>query len=476
MPINIRRTTIKRLFVSWLLLSLALGGIEFYLEMEDADDFIMNLAVKESASFTNENLQRINQSGADQSALRQKAAEFLKNQFTIVELYNRDKKKILEEMDPDAQAVEVENELKKHPHSFPLGDYPYYRKLLIGEHVFMQLLVPLREKNGTIAGYFEGVYQVDADMMRHIKAGVVHTLLLVVIVTLITTVALYPVILNINRRLAWLNRNLESEVAARTADLRRTNGELTKVNEQIRLEMEIAEEVFARLFDGKGPTLAGLRYYHRFLGTAGGDLLLTAKTADGRNFVLVGDVTGHGLSAALVAMPIAEAFQRLVEQGAAFESIIAALNRLLRERLPTGFFLAAALVEIHPEDGRIVFWNGGLPPALAGCPGGPLRRLASRNVALGICDEPALWENTETFTAQPGERLYIYTDGVTEANSLTGEHFGEERLIALIAKAAEEENFIAQLEGALNAHSGNIFADDVTLVEIPLYSGKTTIS
>ena len=466
MIFDIRKIAIKRLFISWILLSLVIGGIDFYLEMEDADSYIMNLAVKESESFTGENLHRINQTNADLSTLRQKATEFLKNNFTVVELYNRDKKKILEEMDPGVEAVE--DELKKHPHSFPFAESPYYHKLLIGENAYMQLLLPLREKNGAIAGYFEGVYQLDAEMVLHIKESVMHTLLLVVAVTLITTVALYPVILNIHRRLVWLNQNLESEVEARTADLRRSNSALTEVNGQIRQEMEIAEEVFARLFEGSGPTLPGLRYYHRFLGTAGGDLLLTANAADGRRLVLVGDVTGHGLSAALVAMPIAEAFHRLVEQGAHFEAIIAYLNRLLRERLPTGFFLAAALVEIHPVEGRIVFWNGGLPPALIGRPGEPLRRLVSRNVALGITDEPALWENVETFTAQPGERLYIYTDGVTEASSPTGEHFGEERLATLIAKAAREEDFIAQLEAALNAHSGNTFADDVTLVEIPV--------
>jgi len=199
MIFNIRRIAIKRLFISWILLSLVLGGIDFYLEMEDADDFVMNLAVKESESFTGENLHRINQTDADLSALREKAAEFLKSHFAIVELYNRDKKKILEAMDPGVDAVE--DQLKKHPHAFPFAGSPYYRKLLIGENVYMQLLLPLREKNGAIAGYFEGVYQVDADMVQRIKSGVLRTLLLIVIVALITTLAFYPIIIFLHREL-----------------------------------------------------------------------------------------------------------------------------------------------------------------------------------------------------------------------------------------------------------------------------------
>jgi HD-GYP domain-containing protein (c-di-GMP phosphodiesterase class II) len=203
---NVNKIVVQRLFISWILLSLVIGGIDFYLEMEIADDFIMDMAVKESESFTSENLHRINQADADLGTLRQKAAEFLKSRFVIVELYNRDKKKILENMDPGKEAVE--DELKKHAHSFPLGNSSDYRKLLIGENVFMQVLLPLRDKDGAIAGYFEGVYQVDAETLRNIKNGVMHTLLLIVIVALITTLAFYPIIIFLNRELVHFASSL----------------------------------------------------------------------------------------------------------------------------------------------------------------------------------------------------------------------------------------------------------------------------
>ena len=93
---TIHKTVAKRLFVSWVLLSLAVGSLTLYLEMETADDAIVALAVQESETFTGENLHRINQAGADLSTLREKATEFLKSHFVIVELYNRHKKKILE--------------------------------------------------------------------------------------------------------------------------------------------------------------------------------------------------------------------------------------------------------------------------------------------------------------------------------------------------------------------------------------------
>lgn len=208
MPLNnnIHNLVVRRLALAWIILSIVLGGIVFYLETESTDDRILNLAVMETESFTSENLYRLNQPDPDLSGLRQKTTEFLKSHFVIVELYNRDKKKILEETDPGKDAIEAE--LKQNPHSFPLADATYYRKLLIGENVFLQVLQPLKEKNGTLAGYFEGVYQVDAETLKGIRNDVVRALILVVVIVLATTLVLYPIIILLNKNLVHLSRDL----------------------------------------------------------------------------------------------------------------------------------------------------------------------------------------------------------------------------------------------------------------------------
>lgn len=206
MDFNVHKIVFRRLLISWIALSLVIGGIAFYVEMEAADDTIMALAVQESESFTGENLHRLNQADADLAQLREKAAEFLQSHFIVVEMYNRDKRKILELMDPGKEAVE--DELKKHTHTFPLGNSRYYRKLLVGEEMFMQVLLPLRDPGGAIAGYFEGVYQVDAETLRNIRNGVLHALLLVVVVAFAVTAALYPVIIFLNRELVHFASSL----------------------------------------------------------------------------------------------------------------------------------------------------------------------------------------------------------------------------------------------------------------------------
>ena len=203
---NIHTIVVRRLALAWVILSIVLGIGVAYLETESADDRILSLAIQETESFTSENLSRLNQPDPDLSGLRQKTAEFLKSHFIIVELYNRDKRKILEEADPGKDGIEAE--LKKTPHSFPLAAATYYRKMFIGENVFLQVLLPLKEKNGALAGYFEGVYQVDAETLDNIRNDVIRALILVVVIVLATTLVLYPIIISLNKGLVQLSRDL----------------------------------------------------------------------------------------------------------------------------------------------------------------------------------------------------------------------------------------------------------------------------
>lgn len=210
MDTNIHKKVLKRLFFAWLALSLLMGGIVFYWEMEKVDDRVLKLATREAGSFTSETLDHFNR--IDQThpeILRQiqdKAAEFLKQHFTVIELYNRNKEKFLEATDPGAEFVEAE--LKKHMHSFPLENSVEYYKFYIGARIYMQVLLPLEDSRGHLAGYFEGVYQVDDDTFNSIRDDVARTLLLVVVIVFATSVMLYPIIISLNRGLIRLSGDL----------------------------------------------------------------------------------------------------------------------------------------------------------------------------------------------------------------------------------------------------------------------------
>lgn len=200
---NIHKKIVIRLLLGWLSLSLVIGGAVFYLEMEKVDKLVLGLAVKESQPFTVE----FDRASASQvETLKQKADEFLKGHFIVLELYDEHKKQILEQVSSGRE--EIEQKLKQYVHPFPLENVTYYKKFWIDRQLFLQVLLPLRDKSGELIGYFEGVYQVDAETLREIETDITRTLLLVVIVTLITTIMLYPIIISLNRGLIKLTSDL----------------------------------------------------------------------------------------------------------------------------------------------------------------------------------------------------------------------------------------------------------------------------
>ncbi|OIR18100.1 cyclic di-GMP phosphodiesterase response regulator RpfG [mine drainage metagenome] len=200
---SIHKKIFKRLFFGWVLLSLAIGGAVYYIESKKVDQLVLGLAIAESRFFTVE-LDR--HSAERMEVLKQKADAFLKRHFIIVELYDENKKRILRETSPGKD--ELEQEVEQHGRAFPLENATRFRQFLMHGNSFLRVMFPLQDKNGELIGYFEGVYQVDAETLRNIEIDIFGTLLMVVLVILITTVMLYPIIISLNKGLIKLSSDL----------------------------------------------------------------------------------------------------------------------------------------------------------------------------------------------------------------------------------------------------------------------------
>lgn len=210
MDSNIHKKVLARLFLGWVGFSLIIGSVVFFWEMEKVDDRVLALATQEASTFTSETLDHFNRiDEAHPEVLQQisaKADEFLKNHFTVIELYNRNKKQFLEVVDPGMESLE--RELKQYVHKFPLEDAVQYKKFYIDARIYMQVLLPLKDSRGHLAGYFEGVYEVDDATLGNIQHDVIRTLLLVVITIFATSVMLYPIIISLNSGLVKLSGDL----------------------------------------------------------------------------------------------------------------------------------------------------------------------------------------------------------------------------------------------------------------------------
>ena len=198
---------------------------------------------------------------------------------------------------------------------------------------------------------------------------------------------------------------------------------------------------------------------------AGGDLYDFIPLPDGRVGIVIADASGHGVSAA-VLMGMTLVLTRSAAAVGAPEKVLEQVNAQLYRTLPPGSFATACYLVLDPDTGWLQYTLAGHDPPL-------IRRAASLEIQklplvggtpLGL--RPEFPEVRGTAMLNPGDTLVLYTDGVTEAMSPSGETFGPERLMeALEGSGCSADRLMGAVLVAVNAHAnGTPLQDDLTLV------------
>jgi serine phosphatase RsbU (regulator of sigma subunit) len=198
--------------------------------------------------------------------------------------------------------------------------------------------------------------------------------------------------------------------------------------------------------------------------SVGGDLFDVAPLPDGRILLMVADVAGHGVAAALVTGMIKTALWRALQDQPALapaaRAVLDTLAPLGQQRIVT-LFLATA----EGPARTLRYLNAGHPPALLWRPGSESRRLGASTPLLsyGI----GLHEDAEaTVPFAPGDRLALYTDGLYEIRDPEGNEYGRDRLLRGLAgrAGAIEEIVTATMDEASRHAAGRPPDDDLTLL------------
>lgn len=198
----------------------------------------------------------------------------------------------------------------------------------------------------------------------------------------------------------------------------------------------------------------------------GGDFYDFFDRPDGRFAAVIADVSGKGVPAAFF-MAICRTLLRAI---ALFESDPAVCVRQLNELLSAGndqmMFVTLFFGVFDPATGRLQYVNAGHNPPVTMGADGTVRPLAgSTDIAVAVVDESDF--TSHELTLAPGDRLVLYTDGVTEAFAPDGAQFGEERLAATLAGAAglPPEGIARALVEAIHAfEDGGDQSDDITIL------------
>ena len=239
-------------------------------------------------------------------------------------------------------------------------------------------------------------------------------------------------------------------------------------------EQRAAKAVFDKVaHSGCINAAPNIRYLQSPYALFNGDLLLAAYTPSGDMHVLLGDFTGHGLPAAVGAMPLAEVFYGMTAKGYGLAQILREMNVKLKRILPVDMFCCATLLCLSTQRRVVEVWNGGMPEGYVHeIASGKRTALVPQHLPLGVLSAEAFDDRTEVWPMALGDRVFLLSDGVLDTADSNDQLFGVERLHQVFAANREPDRLFAEIEQALAGFRGEA-RDDVSMVEITLQAGQS---
>ncbi|MEM7100283.1 MAG: SpoIIE family protein phosphatase [Pseudomonadota bacterium] len=270
--------------------------------------------------------------------------------------------------------------------------------------------------------------------------------------------------LNAMQRMRSMHRTLQDQ-----------RDEISKHHMQLVADQEAAKAVFDNIAHSRHLNANYIRHLLSPLAIFNGDVLLAAQNPANNVYVMLGDFTGHGLAAAVGALPLSDVFYGMTQKGFSLGEIVRQCNRKLCSVLPSGYFCCAAAIYLDFNRQTMEIWNGGLPSVYLRKAGGEMYPIESAHLPLGILTPDRFSEETQIFEVNTSDRLILATDGVIEARDAQGEYFGSDRLEDIIRTSKIDEMF-DEVKGAVYSFmQEDDRDDDITLVELEVVDPDSVV-
>jgi len=222
------------------------------------------------------------------------------------------------------------------------------------------------------------------------------------------------------------------------AMLREANTKLEERQRQIDEDLTLAARVQQSLAP-QSLVWGGLRvdaYYHP-VRRIGGDFGVVSPINDENLNLLVCDVSGHGIGSALVANRLYTEILAELRNNAPLGDMLRRLNKFVLQSIGgSAFYFTAAAARIDRGGRRMVFAGAGHPPTMIVTPGQEPRLLESRSMLLGALPDAVDGEAVLDIDLNPGDRVMLYTDGLTEVFNSSGEMLDVSGLQSIVRDAS----------------------------------------
>ena len=240
---------------------------------------------------------------------------------------------------------------------------------------------------------------------------------------------------------------------------------------RLQKDVEIARRIQQHLLPPVPQDLEGLDIALRYRAAeqASGDTYDFVPLADGRFAIMIGDVTGHGVGAALLTHTVQAALRSYLELLDDVAAVVTRVNQRLVAGVETGNFMSLLLALVDPKRRTLQYVNAGHPGLMLSQADG-IRVLDKTGMVLGVVGDQ-VYRESPTIELGAGDLLFMHTDGVDEAMSPDRQVFGIERIQRLLQDLRGEraDGVLAGIEEQVRDHVGNDeVEDDFTMIAVKL--------
>lgn len=238
----------------------------------------------------------------------------------------------------------------------------------------------------------------------------------------------------------------------------------------------MAQHVISRLTNHESLDESVLQHWTAPASFFSGDLVVSGYTPAGVLHVMLADGAGHGLAAALSALPVTQPFHRMTEKGYSLASIVEEMNEKIRRLLPVERFVAATLIAVDFKEQVVEVWNGGNPPlAVLDAQGRVLHASASLHPPLGVAPDHLFRSTVDVYRYSEPCQLVACSDGLYEAVGWRANAAGVQSLAEVLDGCAPDARLASMKAHFNSVQEGHGGGDDATIVMVNCRPGEHTV-
>ncbi len=269
-----------------------------------------------------------------------------------------------------------------------------------------------------------------------------------------------------------LNRTLRKKIRDLNLAKQRVDA-LARAQNRFKAELQLARDLQSRMLPQTFPENDIFEFTLEYLPAMeiGGDFYTVIPLKDEKYAILLADITGHGIQAALITILLKLSVDTFIGTATPFSEILYGMNAFLAKSLPDGVFVSALLVGLDLRKGDCRLLNAGIPhPVVISRTRQSIELLPADGLLLGLMEENEYFPGDEMqLNLQPGDCLITYTDGIVEYALEKGIQFGDEAMYEIMQENLHLPTGVIfkKITNILTTHKSlNTSRDDITLLGI----------